>query len=234
MNIQKAKFRITFVEAVLGSTPGDKDVQAKFVASKAPTIEATEEELAANPVTPEEAAKQVAEAQEKSKTVFPKDEQGLFMWDYQFRGFLKAAVGVLIELGDITDLTKWAHKGAVDKYVFAGPRKIPFMTADGQRYKESPSDLQRPLMAETMQGPRVALANSEMIPAGTYIELEISCLTGAPKKKKDGTLVPSKAVLDLDTIRKCLDYGQFNGCGQWRSGGYGRFTWEEITTAKAA
>jgi hypothetical protein len=32
----------------------------------------------------------------------------------------------------------------------------------------------------------------------------------------------------LDTVREWLDYGQYNGLGQWRNASYGSFTWEEV------
>jgi hypothetical protein len=33
----------------------------------------------------------------------------------------------------------------------------------------------------------------------------------------------------MDHIRDCLDYGALKGMGQWRSGGWGRFSWEQIS-----
>lgn len=30
------------------------------------------------------------------------------------------------------------------------------------------------------------------------------------------------------TVEEWLDYGQFNGLGQWRSSGKGSFVWDEV------
>ena len=68
--------------------------------------------------------------------------------------------------------------------------------------------LERPLRAETAQGPRVALARSEMLPSGTKISCGITVL---------GEVISEKA------LREILDYGYWQGLGQWRNGGWGRF-----------
>lgn len=63
-----------------------------------------------------------------------------------------------------------------------------------------------------MQGERICLANSEVISEGAWFECRI--------KYPD----------QYDAVvREWLDYGEFKGLGQWRNGGFGRFTWEEIT-----
>ena len=71
---------------------------------------------------------------------------------------------------------------------------------------------QRPLRASTAQGERIALANSETIPAGSSIEFKVICLSDSYKK----------AVIEW------LDYGSFKGLGQWRNSGKGRFTYEIV------
>lgn len=138
-----------------------------------------------------------------------------FIYDYQIRGFFKDACGALrradgtLDGGD-ENLSKKlaAHKSVIDGCVFVGPREIPLNV---------PEDLEedvceRPLRAETPQGPRVALARSETVPAGTTLDIEIS-LTKA----------------DLwPTVKQWLDYGQLRGLGQWRNSGKGRFTWMEL------
>ncbi len=69
---------------------------------------------------------------------------------------------------------------------------------------------ERPLRASTAQGERIALSSSETAPAGTYIDIEINCLT--------------KDMHDL--ALECLDYGKLRGIGQWRNSGKGRYTYE--------
>ena len=71
--------------------------------------------------------------------------------------------------------------------------------------------LERPLRAETAQGPRVALAASDSIPAGATFTCTLTVL--------------AEQLLTEDLLRELLDYGKYMGFGQWRSGGYGRFTY---------
>ena len=71
---------------------------------------------------------------------------------------------------------------------------------------------QRTLRAQTMQGERISLASSEMIGAGATIEFDVVCLN------KD----------DEELVKEWLDYGRYNGLGQWRNSGKGAFVWEEL------
>ena len=73
-------------------------------------------------------------------------------------------------------------------------------------------DCQRSLRAQTMQGDRVALANSETVPKGSKLTF-IICMT-------------DKAYKPL--IKEWLDYGRLRGLGQWRNSGKGAFTWKEV------
>ena len=66
--------------------------------------------------------------------------------------------------------------------------------------------------AQTAQGERISLANSETIPAGATIEFTVQCLV-------DG---------DMDAVVEWLNYGKLRGMGQWRNSGKGRFNWEEV------
>lgn len=97
----------------------------------------------------------------------------------------------------------------IDLLVFVNERKIPFVLPEGTEL----SDCQRPLRAQTAQGERISLADSETVPAGSTVEFTIKVL--------DDSLM--KYVIDW------LDYGEFNGIGQWRNSGKGRFKWTEIT-----
>ena len=197
------KVRLTLIEEMLGTASANPDIHKEFIASKSADAERADEELR---------ALHADELAEKAKTVFPKDDDGTpILWDYQIKGFIKEAVGILLELDSTeikvgkTKVTKWTFKRIVDNYVFVGPRKI--------RLSEAVSgDCVRPLRADTMKGERVSLATSEKVPAGTTLDVEIRTLSPA---------------LD-DLIVRCLDYGQLKGLGQWRNSGKGRFTWEEV------
>jgi hypothetical protein len=217
MKTEKINAIITFTEPTLASTPGNRDLLDEFIAKKAPGSEQAEEELAALPADEQTA---------KASTVFPRDDQGLFCWDYQWRGFFKEAIFAQIELGELRNLSKWTYKRAVDSFLFVNPRRIRYLDDLGQYYKEPTDTLQRPLRAETMQGDRVALARSELLPPGTQLNLEVTLLIGEGSKKKDGTTRATGASITREIVIACLDYGQFKGFSQWRGGGYGRFTYE--------
>ena len=94
--------------------------------------------------------------------------------------------------------------------IFPQPRMITIHIPDGDEI----GYCERPLRAQTAQGERVALAISEEVPAGSWLEFDVVCL--------DDGHVP--AVLEW------LDYGQLRGLGQWRNSGKGRFTYviEEV------
>lgn len=195
------KIKITLTEDMLGTASGNKDIHEEFIASKSKDAAKSKEELE---------ALSAEELVDKAVTVFHRDDDGTpILFDYQIKGFIKEAVGVLLELqGEVkvgkTKLSKFTHKRLVDNYVFVTPRKI--------RLGAVGPICTRPLRADTMKGERVSLASSETMPAGTAFECEVN------------TLTPELEPL----MRACLDYGALKGIGQWRNSGKGRFSWEEI------
>lgn len=196
------KVRLTLTEEMLGTACANPDVHKEFIASKSADAAKMEEELAALP----------AEALiEKALTVFPRDAQGRpIIYDYQIKGFIKEAIGAMIEIADKeyrigkTKASKFTFKRIVDNFIFVSPRQIPLGDKAGPICT-------RPLRAETMRGERVSLASSETIPAGVSFVVEIT------------TLAPA---LD-ELVEKALDYGALKGLGQWRNSGKGRFSWEK-------
>jgi hypothetical protein len=210
--MQTIKVSLTTIEPMLGSSSANPDLHKEFIAAKAPDADKAEEELRALPV----------ELQlEKAMTVFPRDDKGLFLWDYQVKGFHKEAIGIACETGNTLagPLTKWTHKRAVDSLIFIEPRRIYMRLKGGPWLVETPDKLTRPLRADTMQGSRVALATSEQVPAGITLEFTINWLECDNAK--------SKLKITEDLIRWALNYGKLKGLGQWRSGGFGRFEWED-------
>lgn len=192
------RVKITFIEELLGSASANPEIHKEFIASKAPDAQSMKEEVAAIGVE---------EFVEKSMTVFPRNAEGQpVILDYQIRGFFKAACGFLRKVKDSKSSNLKAFKKEIDGLVFVKPRMIP-IEFDGEI-----GSCQRPLRAETAQGARVALANSESIPAGATAEFEIIMLNDSDEK----------------LVREWLDFGQWNGLGQWRNAGKGSFTWEEI------
>lgn len=211
MDIRKANkrlhVRVTFTEEVLGTLPNNHELHDTYIASKAPDAPSREEEVA---------AMGIGDAVELGMTVFPRTEDGIpYFWNYQIEGFLKESVKCVKKHypGSECSMVK-ANRQAVDNAIFVMPRVIPV------HMNGVVGDCQRPLRAQTAQGERIALAHSESIPAGSYIEFYIEL---APTLGKG---------IDLnEVIREAMDYGQLKGIGQWRNSGKGRFTWEVIEDA---
>lgn len=203
------KVKITFLEPVLGTWPNNKNIAEEFIASKAPDASTIEEEIATLGIDA---------VTEKGKTVFPRNEAGEpVLYDYQVKGFFKDACGMLRRIGGKDEKTGkkkaanlsgklTAYKSVIDGLIFVQPRMIPIQVNGEIR------DCQRPLRAQTMQGERVSLANSEEIPEGSTAEFEVLCL------EKEHEAV----------VQEWLDYGILRGIGQWRNSGKGRFTYEII------
>ena len=207
--MKKLKIRITFTEEILGTASGDPKLHEEFVASKAPDAMSMEEEVAALGVD---------EVVRNGMTVFPRDDQGRpFLWDYQIKGFFKDACSMLARCGgkdssgkksEVNESSKIkAFKKIIDGLIFVNPRRIPFVF-DGQV-----GSCQRPLRAQTAQGERIAIANSETVPAGAYIDLDIVLLNGDYEA----------AVLEW------LDYGSMRGIGCWRNAGKGTFEYQLLS-----
>lgn len=201
--------RITFIEPVLGTWPSNPEIASEYIASKAPDAATIQDEIAAT---------SVAEVVEKGKTIFPRLDDGTpFLYDYQIKGFFKDSCGVLSRLSKKDENGKkkvarnesgrlTAYKKIIDGLIFVEPRCIPFLNYG------SVGNCQRPLRAQTMQGERVSLANSDEIPAGAQIECTVVCFD------------PDHEA----AVREWLDYGRYRGIGQWRNSGKGRFVWDEL------
>ena len=200
--MKEMRVRLTFTEEVLGMGNSDPNIHEEFIASKAPDAPSREEEVEALGVD---------EVIEKSKTIFPKEDGKAFVWDYQIKGLFKDACGMLRYVSNSKSKKLTAYKKKIDGLIFIKERKSFFMDANGNYITEFGS-CQRPLRAQTMQGERVTLSNSETIPEGSNIEFTIQTL--------DDTLIPA--------IKEWLNYGMLRGFGQWRNSGKGKFSWEEI------
>lgn len=202
--MKSIKVRLTLVEEILGTASGNKDIHRDFIASKAPDAVKREEEIESIGVDAEI---------EKSMTVFPRTSEGVpFMWDYQIRGFFKDACGMLRKVKGTKSSAMKAYKKQIDGLIFIEERQIPFddVTEIGS--------CQRPLRAQTAQGERVSLANSETIPAGCSLTFTIQCLNDP----------------DIEAVKEWLNYGRLRGLGQWRNSGKGKFYWELLNESKEA
>lgn len=200
------RVELTTVGDLLGTASANKDLHGTYIASKAPDAPSKEEEIAA--IGREEMI-------ERAMTVFPRDEDGNpIMWSYQIRGFFKSACQAMKAVEKSHSSKLKAYKKEIDLRILVyadandkSNRMIPILF-DGEI-----GECQRPLRAATPQGERVSIAHSEMIPAGAKLRFDIVMLVDE----------------DVDLVREWLDYGIYNGLGQWRNSGCGAFTWEEIS-----
>lgn len=190
----KVHVKLTFTDDLLGTSSGNPELHREFIASKAPDAAKMEEEVA---------SLGVEAVEEKSMTVFPKMADGTpYLWDYQIRGFFKEICGAMRGIPGTKSSKVKAYKKKVDNTIFVEPREIP-LDLHGMKI----ADCQRPLRASTMQGERIALANSEVCPQGTTCEFDVLCMVDE----------------DADMLREWLEYGKYKGIGQWRNSGKDRF-----------
>jgi hypothetical protein len=122
------------------------------------------------------------------------------LFDYQVKGFIKESGRIFNGEGGVKAL-----RSKIDNLLFVTPRRIPLIIPDGQEITFN----ERPLRAETAQGPRVALARSEQLPEGTKFTCSLEVYRGQ---------------ITYEIIYHLLTYGEHKGLGQWRNGGFGRFT----------
>lgn len=184
--MESREYKIKLITEMLGTVAKDPEVYKTYIESKKPEGQEEQEYLT------------VEKVEEKGWTGFHADGEGLFMYEYMLKGFLKHAGNVLKEVVKVKAL-----RSKLDDYCFIGPRRIYLG-------KEKPDGfIERPLRAMTMQGPRVTLARSDYIGAGIEIPFTV-------------TLIGHKE-LTFGLIDTLLAHGQYMGLGQFRNGGYGRF-----------
>ena len=190
--------KLTLLEDMLGTASADKEIHETYIASKADDAPSVAEEIEALGFD---------EVVEKGMTVFPRDKDGCpIIWDYQIKGMFKDACGMLRKIKGTKSSEIKAFKKEIDGLIFPFPRKIRIELSGPM------GNLQRPLRASTAQGERVALANSETVPAGSTITFSVKCLADS----------------QIDLVKEWLDYGELRGLGQWRNAGYGRFVYEVL------
>lgn len=190
----RREVRIRLIEKMLGTVPKNKEIYKTYIVGKRAELD---EDLV------KEEVETVEEVEEKGWTGFHTDEQGLFLFDYMIKGFLKSGIEVAMEMGAINKIV--AYKKWVDLVVFVWPRRIYLNLQDPAGV------LERPLRTMTAKGPRVALSRSDYVDEGCEFSFEVEIL-----KNKKG--------LDWVALEQAFDYGRYVGLGQWRgSGGYGRF-----------
>lgn len=158
-----------------------------------PPAEVEEEELSTLPEPIETA----------TITSFHHDADGPFIYNYMIRGYLKEVCGSLRRDPDSLSSKIRAYKKIINGLVFVRPRRIRL----NRPVEDEMEILSRPLRAETARGPRVALSHSRMAEVGTTIKFEVSVIAKVTEK----------------LLRELFGYGENQGLGQWRTGGFGTF-----------
>lgn len=185
------KLLITLTEPMLGTTPKNPEVYKEFIESKKP------ENIA------EEEYRTVEQIEKSGWNGFHSDENGLFVYDYLFKGFIKEAGNVMKEIVKIKGL-----RNKINNYLFVFPRRIYL----GK--KEPDSVIERSVVCQTAQGQRITVKRSDAVNAGTQFNVELMLL-----QHKE---------LSEDIVLTLLGYGALKGLGEWRNGSYGRFNFEVL------
>lgn len=204
------KVRIYFIEDILGTWANNKQLVSDFISNstsrkavvRTETSLTVEEELEF--ATPED-----AEIEElKGMTVFPRNPRTgePVLMGYQMKGFFKAAAKACRNRPDSESSEEKAYISRIDQDVNLVDKFSTIEWGPDNRFH----NLQRPLRAQTAQGPRVALANSELIKAGAHVDIKIS--------------FPIERYVTL--LTEWLNYGYYVGLLQWRNAGYGRFMYQ--------
>lgn len=194
MKAKEISVTITLTEPMLGTVPKNPEIYKQFIESKKPAAKEDDESETVPEGIPNE-------------TGFHSDEHGVFIYDYLFKGFMKAALKTLKKMSD-SDASAIAHNMRImNEYINVTPRRLYLHLPEN----ESVSELHRPLRAQTALGERVTLVNSDIVPVGTTLKLQIKFF------EVDG--------MDIHVIKDILDYGAIKGLGQWRNASYGRFSY---------
>ena len=194
--MKTTKYKATFTEGLLATKPNDETIHETYVAAK------REDGVSKDELDAEKQALAEVERLEKGTTIFHRNSDGKpIVWDYQIKGFLKDAIKALRRDPESACAKLKNYKGVIDGSVFIKPRQIVLNIPEGKEI----GTCQRPLRAQTMQGERVALAQSEEAPAGTTIEFSV--LTLAPGLEK--------------ALAECWEYAQLRFMGAWRNSGKG-------------
>lgn len=215
MNMETMRVRLTFIDSILGGEPGDAALHETYIQGQIPEDQYDPETLKA---IKEEEIQALMEGDQKGKTVFYRNKDGEpCLKNNHIKGFFKSACAALKSDKDNLSSKMTSYKKEIDTKIFvfadANDKSNRFIPIQG--YGEIKS-CQRPLRAQTMQGERVAIADSEEIGEGAYIEFDVVML------KHD------KKPIGRELIEEWLDFGLLNGLGQWRNSGHGAFTYEVL------
>ena len=215
MNFEKRTYKLTGITQMLGGQPSDPEIYSKYIASKAEKAEHIDHEARLAKKLGEENLSEKAE-DDMPLTVFLRDDEegNMILLDYMLRGFFKSSLEALEEVTGVK-----MPKSKVDKYLHVQPRVIPLLRGGEPIFGED-GIYERTLRANVMGREMTCLTASEMIEAPWEITFSVMLIPNKTTK--------SSNALSFDHIEQALDLGEFQGIGQWRNGGNGRFTWVRI------
>lgn len=211
LSVRKFDLTITLLEPMLGTSPLDPKIYQGYVESKKPKDQEEDESAT------------IRDMEEKGMTGFHRNGNGPFIYDYMVKGFLKNAGNRMKEQIGITALLS-----KVVNFVFVKPRRIAIDMSNAESAEVTAKALgtgskdatigdmglvflERSIQCQTPQGPRVALGSSEVLPIGTVLKCRLSLLAGPISEK---------------VLRLILDYGEYQGLGQWRTARWGSFEYK--------
>lgn len=199
MSLVRVSYSLTveFTEPLLGTVPKDRELYENYIIERA-RKEGVE-------VNDQEEIETVEDLAQRGWTGFHKDDTGLFLYDYQIRGFFKESGQATKHIHSVKNVST-----KVDRWLFVRPRRI-YLVRQAKPIKEPESVLERPIRAMTIRGPRTSLVRSDCVNPGARLICTLDILSEELSEK---------------FLRTCLEYGAMSGMGQWRTGGYGRFTYE--------
>ena len=204
MQIEKVELVLKFTEMMLGTAPKNKGIYDQYILEKLREAhkkgKISSADLKKREISEIES---IEEMEEKNITGFRKDEHGIFLLDYMFRGFFKAAAKADKDQIDIKQTTS-----KIDNFLFVFPRVV-YLKRNGNIIKKSDGLLERTGRVQTPQGPRTALLSSEKVDAGCTAEIEIQLI-----KNRE---------ISMNVVMEWLEYGKLCGIGQWRNASHGRF-----------
>lgn len=127
--IDVVEVELELLEDALGTAPANPEVYLQQIGSKAPKESNAKEE-----------ADTLPDDLESRKTVFHRDSRGVFLFDYQIRGFLKETANRYKDIFGIP-----AMRDKVEAYTFVHPRRVYFTDSAGLYVREPGRPLVRPL-----------------------------------------------------------------------------------------
>jgi hypothetical protein len=210
ITFETRQYRLRGASPLLGSQPGDPDIRRRYLMDKAREAGVAGVAVNENNDLPEN-------YDQKGLTVFMRDKEyegALYLAGYAVKGMIKEALTALKSQVGLTQ-----PRSKVDNLFFMKERKLHILR-DGRRIYGPDSINERPLRAETMQGPRTALAASEQIDDPWALEFEVTLMPGEKTKRSEA--------LSWEHIETALEYGRYKGLGQWRNAAYGCYSWERV------